>query len=115
MMFYLYYLHLSDLSGLVVTSEDSESVLEADLESDEESDSLDGVVATINIIAHEQVVGVGRVATNLEEFSQVVELTVDVTTDSHGGAHLLHVRLVDQDLFSLYNKEKENVKSVSTW
>ena len=34
-------LHLGDLSALVVTSENSDSVLEADLECDEESDGLD--------------------------------------------------------------------------
>ena len=84
-------LHLGDLSALVVTSENSDSVLEADLECDEESDGLDRVVATIDVVTHEQVVGVGRLSTNLEQLTQVVELAVDVTTDSHRGAHFLHV------------------------
>jgi hypothetical protein len=33
---------------------------------------------------HEQVVGVGVRATNLEQLHQVVELSVDVTTDCDG-------------------------------
>ena len=75
----------------MVSSEDSDSVLEAHLKGDKQSDGLDGVVATINVVTHEQIVGVGGLATNLEKLAQIVELTVDITTDSHGGAHLLHV------------------------
>jgi len=90
----------------VVTSEDGESVLEAHLEGDEEGHGLDGVVATIDVVSHEEVVGVRGLATNLEQFSQVVELAVDVTADGHGGAHLLHVGLINKDLFSLSQREK---------
>ena len=50
----------------MVSSKDSKSILKADLESDEESDSLDGVVATIDVVTHEEVVGVGRLTTNLK-------------------------------------------------
>lgn len=84
-------LHLSDLSALVVTSENSDSVLEAHLKGDEEGDGLDRVVAAIDVVTHEEVVGVGGLATNLEQLTQVVELTVDVTANRHGGAHFLHV------------------------
>ena len=75
----------------MVSSEDSDSVLEAHLKGDKQSDGLDGVVAAINVVTHEQIVGVRGLATNLEKLAQIVELTVDITTDSHGGAHLLHV------------------------
>jgi len=92
---------LGDLSGLMVTSEDGESILIAHLQGDKQGHGLHGVVSAINIISHEEVVGVRGLSANLEEFSQVVELSVDVTTDGHGGAHLLHVGLVDQDFFCL--------------
>ena len=59
-------LHLSDLSAFVVTSQDSESILEADLESHEEGDSLDRVVSAVDVVTHEEVVGVGRLSTNLK-------------------------------------------------
>ena len=94
-------LHLCDLSAFVVTSQDRNSVGESHLKGDKKGDSLDGVVAAIDVISHEQVVGVGGLSSDLEKLAQVMELTVDVTADCHGGAHLLHVRLVDQDLFCL--------------
>ena len=46
-------LHLGDLSALVVASENGKSILEADLQSNEKGNSLDWVVATVDIIAHE--------------------------------------------------------------
>ena len=75
----------------MVTAEDGDSVGEAHFEGDEKSDGLDRVVTTIDVVTHEEVVGVGRLATNLEQLAQIVELTVDITADGHGRAHLLHV------------------------
>ena len=62
-------LHLSDLTAFVVAAEDGDSVGVAHLEGDEESDCLDRVVATIDVVAHEEVVGVGRLSSNFEELS----------------------------------------------
>lgn len=59
-------INLCDLSALVVTSKDSESIFKADLEGNEESDSLNRVVTTINVVTHEEIVGVGRLTTNLK-------------------------------------------------
>ena len=85
----------------MVTTENGDAILIADFQGDEESDGLDGVVATIDVVTHEQVVGVGRLSANLEQLAQVVELAMDVTADRHRRTHLLHVRLVDQDFFRL--------------
>ena len=93
--------HLGDLARLVVASQDRDSVPVADLERDKQSDSLDTIIAAVDIITHEQVVRVRRLTTDLEEFKEIVELAVDVAADSHRHAHLLHVRLVDQDLLRL--------------
>jgi hypothetical protein len=49
---------LGDLTGLVISTEYGDSILVADLKTHQESDSLDGVVPTINIISHEKVVRV---------------------------------------------------------
>ena len=97
---------MSDLSALVVTAEDSNSVGEAHLEGDEESDGLDRVVTTIDVVAHEEVVSVRGLSSDLEQLAQIVELTVDVTADGHGGAHLLHVRLIDQNFFRLKSRKE---------
>lgn len=55
--------HLGNLPAFMVSSEDGESVSVSDLESNEERHSLDRVIPSIHIVAHEQVVGVGRGAT----------------------------------------------------
>ena len=106
----LYYfdLHLSDLTALVVTAQNCDSVGEANLEGDEECDGLDTVVATIDVITHEQVVSVGRLTANLEELTKVMELAVDITANSDGRAHLLHVRLVDQNFFRLTTRTEKS-------
>ena len=48
--------HLRDLSGFVVSAEDSDTVSETQLECYEEGDSLDRVIASIDVVAHEEVV-----------------------------------------------------------
>ena len=58
------------------------------LEGDEEGDSLDAVVASVHIVAHEQVVGVGRLAPDPEQLHQVVELAVHVPAHCHRAFHL---------------------------
>lgn len=129
--------HLGDLSRFVVPAEDRDPVAVPHLERDEERDGLDRVVPSVDIVAHEQVVGVGRVATDPEEFRQVVllsqrgkgsavlvrsplgsggrtdELTVNVTADSHGASDRLNVRLFDQD-FSCLRREESLVSGWST-
>ena len=82
---------MCDLSALVITSENGDTVLEAHLKGDQERDCLDRVVASIDVVTHEQVVGVRGLPSNFEELAQIVELTVDVTADGHWGANLLHV------------------------
>lgn len=42
---------LGDLAGLVVSTEDGDALWVADLEGNEESDGLDGVVATVDVVA----------------------------------------------------------------
>ena len=73
--------NLGDLTRLVVTSDQSDTLWVADLKCQQKKERLDRVVATINEITHEEVVGVGALATDLEKFHQVIELTVNITTD----------------------------------
>ena len=58
---------LCNLPGFVVASEDGDSMGVSNFERDEEGDGLDGVVATIDVIAHEEVVGVGSFAADSRE------------------------------------------------
>ena len=64
------------------------------LEGDEEGDSLDAVVASVHIVAHEQIVGVGRLPPDPEQLHQVVELAVHVSAHCHRAFHLQRVAAV---------------------
>ena len=50
---------LGDLAGFVVSSEDGDPIAVPQLHRDEESDGLDGVVSSVYVITHEEVVGIG--------------------------------------------------------
>lgn len=52
-------IHLRDLPRFVVSAEDGHSVAVPQLEGHEKSDGFDRVVASVNVVAHEEVVGVG--------------------------------------------------------
>jgi len=79
----------------VVTSENCYSILEAYLKGNQKSDGLDRVVPSVYVIAHEEVVGVGGLSTNLEQLTQVVELAMDITANGDWSTYLLHVGLID--------------------
>ena len=87
----LHNLHLGDLTRLVVAPQDSDSILIAHLERDEQSDCLDTIIAAIDVVAHKEVVRVGRLTSNLEKLAQIMELAVNVAANSHWRTHLLHV------------------------
>lgn len=92
---------LCDLARLVVATENGDTILVADLECHQQGHSLDRVVATVHIVAHEQIVGVRRIAANAEQLHQVVELAVDVTADRDRATDRLDIGLLHQDLASL--------------
>ena len=64
--------HLRDLPRFVVPAKDGHSVAVPQLKRNEESDSLDGVVASVDVVTHEEVVSVGGVAADAEEFGKIV-------------------------------------------
>lgn len=59
---------LGDLSRLVIAPQHKDSVGVADLEAYQHGDCLYTVIPTINVITHEQVVGVWGTATDSKEF-----------------------------------------------
>lgn len=82
---------LSDLSTLVISTEDGETIRISHLEGDQEGDSLNGIVTAVNIVSHEEIVGVWEVSSNLEELLKIVELAVNVSTHCDWGADRLDV------------------------
>ena len=92
---------LRDLARLVVAAQDGDALGVADFERDEEGHRLDGEVAAVDVVAHEEVVGVRVRPADLEELHQVVELAVDVAADGDRALDRLHVRFVLQHLARL--------------
>lgn len=85
---------LCDLSTFVISSEDCDSVSESHLESDEKGDSLEGVVASVDIITHEEVIGVWAISANSKKLHEIMVLPMDVPTDGDGGFHLGNIALI---------------------
>ena len=78
--------YLSDLPGLVVSSEQSHPVWPPSFEHHQPGEGLEAVVAAVHEVAHEDVVGVGRRPALPEQLLQVVELAVDIAADGDGAA-----------------------------
>ena len=72
-----------DAGALVVAAEDEEVLRVLDLVGEQQADGLEGLLAAVDVVAEEQVVGFGREAAVLEEAEQVVVLPVNVTADLH--------------------------------
>jgi len=70
--------------ALVVTSQDEEVLGILDLVGQEQADGLKRLLATVDIIAKEEVVGLGREASVLEESEKIVVLAVNVAADLEG-------------------------------
>lgn len=75
-------MYLSNLSRLMIPSEDGQSVGKSDFHGHEEGDCLDAIVTSINVVSHEQIVCVWSVAADSEQFYQIMELAMNIT--AHG-------------------------------
>ena len=73
-----------DGSTLVVAAEDKEVLGVLDLVCEEQADSLQRLLATIDVVTEEEVVGLGGKAAIFEEPQQVVVLAVDISADLKG-------------------------------
>ena len=52
------------------------------------TDRFDAVVSSVDIVAHEKIICVRRLAANAEKLHEVVELTVHVAANSYRAFHL---------------------------
>lgn len=82
---------LGDLARLVVASEDGNSFGVSNLERDEEGDRLDRVVTSVDIVSHEEIIGIGVGTANLEQLHKIVKLAVDVPAHRDGAFDRLYV------------------------
>ena len=65
----------------MVAPEDEEVFRVLDLVCQEKADGLEGLLASVDIIAEKEVVGLGWEAAVLEKAQQVIVLSMDITTD----------------------------------
>ena len=72
-------IHSIDLATLVVASQEEEVLLILDLVGQEKDDSLQGLLATVDIVTQEQVVGLWWETSIFEQSQQIWELSMCVT------------------------------------
>lgn len=82
---------LSNLSRFVVAAQDGDSFAVADLQSDKQRHRFHRVVAAIDVVAHEQVIRVGRASAYPKQFHQVVKLAVNIAAHCHGAFYFLNI------------------------
>jgi hypothetical protein len=82
-----------NLPSFVISAKEGDVARVTELEHHQELEGFDGVVATVDKIAHKDVAGVGNTASLFEELDKVMELTVDVTADGDGSGNRLNVGL----------------------
>lgn len=95
---------LCDLSAFVVAAQERDALLVADFVKKHESHGLDGVVATVDVITQEYVVGLWQQSADAEKLLEIQELAVDIPTDRNGTPYGLTIRLLLQDLSRLLSQ-----------
>lgn len=73
--------HLGDLPGLVVAADQVDSIWVAHLERQQQQEGLHTVEASVHKVAHEQVVCVRHIASDFKQLLEIIELTMNVTTN----------------------------------
>ena len=49
------------------------------------------MITAINVVTHKEIIGIGNVTSNPEQFQQIVKLAVDITTNGYGTGNGLDV------------------------
>lgn len=70
-----------DGGALVVSSQDEEVLGVLDLVREQKADGLEGLLASVDVVTEEQVVGLRRETAVLKESQQVVVLPMDIAAD----------------------------------
>jgi len=82
---------LCNLTRFVVATEDGNALGVSDFESNQESDCLYGIITSINIVTHEEVVGVWIWPPDSEKLHQIMKLSVNISAYCHRAFHWLYV------------------------
>lgn len=96
---------LGDLSAFVVASQEGDSRLIAYFEGEQEDKGLYAVETPVDKISHEEVGNVGRISSYFEELEEVIELSMDVSTDCDRRVDAGKIGLLCQDFLGLVAQE----------
>ena len=91
-------IHARHVGALVIAAEQKEVLGELELVTEQQQDRLETLLASIDVVAEEEVVGVGREAAHLEHADQIGVLAVHVADDLDRGRELHQRRLGQEDL-----------------
>ena len=100
-------IHGSDLSCLVVTSEESDMSWVLELEAKEQLECFNGIEASIDEVTHEDIASVWNLTTLVEELEEIMELAMDISADGDWSFHWLDVAFLDQDFLYFLAEDSE--------
>ena len=90
-----------DTRTLVVPPQDEKVFRVLDLVRQQQAYCLETLLSPVHVIAQEQVIGLGRESTILEQPQQVIVLSMDIPTDLYRRFEFQENRLGDEDFASL--------------
>lgn len=90
-----------NLTRLVVSSQQRDLIGPASLQRQKESESFQTVITSIDKISHKHVIGVGEVSASAEELHQIIELTMNISTNGNWAANRLNITLFQEVLDDL--------------
>lgn len=86
----------------MVAPKEGYPVFIAHLQGKQHEEGLDTVPSAVHVIPQEDVVSIGRIPADLEQLQQVVQLSVDVSTDGDWRTHPDGVRLSLEDFLGQF-------------
>ena len=92
---------LRDCPGLMVAPDQAYSIRVPQFKNHQKGNGLNTMRSSINVVAHEQVVGVRAVAANSKKLNYIIKLPVDVAHTGDWRSKLNHVIFFGKDVFNL--------------
>lgn len=93
--------HLGNLTRLVISSKNGNATGVANLECHEKCDSFQGIIATIDVVSHEKVIGFRARSPDSKQLGQIVKLPMNVATNRHRSTNRLDIGLLLKNFLCL--------------
>ena len=71
------------------------------LQRNEQSDCFHRIISSVDVIPHEEVICIGRFATDAKQLHKIVELAVDIATHCHRTLDILNICFLRENLLRL--------------